>query len=256
MSADQACRAEPGVMPAGWGRAGRGELRPVQHLEILGADGRLASFGREGTGRYRAAAVAGSCSSHGTVTAMSNLPGTIEAEGTCPPCGRRHGRAAVRAGLLAVGWLIVAVLGLAAVLRLVAWDSVQPLVVLDALTLVVYLPAWVVAAGALIARRWRLTAAAAVIVAAQLAFVLPELLAAVPVPTWARHAPAMRVFDANIDQSLRFQTGYVRAIEQDRPDLVTLEEFTPSALQAMVASGVLAGFPYRCAAPAPARPAS
>ena len=35
--------------------------------------------------------------------------------------------------LLAVGWLIVAVLGLVALLRLVAWDSLQPLVVLDAL---------------------------------------------------------------------------------------------------------------------------
>jgi endonuclease/exonuclease/phosphatase (EEP) superfamily protein YafD len=60
----------------------------------------------------------------------------------------------------------------------------------------------------------------------------------------------VRVFDANIDKSLRFEAGYVRAIEQDRPDLVTLEEFTPPALKAMMASGVLAGFPYRCAAPA------
>ena len=41
----------------------------------------------------------------------------------------------------------------------------------------------------------------------------------------------------------------MRAIEQDRPDLITLEEFTPSALRSMAASGVLASFPYRCAAP-------
>src|SRR5208282_6485054 len=44
--------------------------------------------------------------------------------------------------------------------------------------------------------------------------------------------------------------GYVRVIEQDRPDLITLEEFTPAALRSMAASGVLASFPYRCAAPA------
>jgi endonuclease/exonuclease/phosphatase (EEP) superfamily protein YafD len=150
-----------------------------------------------------------------------------------------------------VGWLIVAVLGLVALLRLVAWDSVEPLVVLDALTLIIYLPAWLVAAAALIARRWWLAAAAAVIVAAQVAFAAPELLAAAPVPGWARHAPVVRVFDANIDKSLRFQAGYVRAIEQDRPDLITLEEFTPEALQAMVASGVLASFPHQCAAPTP-----
>ena len=79
--------------------------------------------------------------------------------------------------LLILGWLIVAVLGLVAFLRLVAWDSLEPLAVLDGLTLIVYLPAWVVAAGALIARRWSLAAAAAVIVAAQVAFVAPELLA-------------------------------------------------------------------------------
>jgi len=187
--------------------------------------------------------------SHGTLTVMPNVPGAIEAGETCPPRRRYRGPAVVRAGLLVVGWLIVAVLGLVALLRLVAWDSAEPLIVLDALTLVVYLPAWAVAAGALIARRWWLAAAAVVIVAAQVAFAAPELLAAAPVPGWARHAPVVRVFDANIDQSLRFQSGYLRAIEQDRPDLVTLEEFTPSALQAMVASGVLAGFPYQCAAP-------
>jgi endonuclease/exonuclease/phosphatase (EEP) superfamily protein YafD len=107
----------------------------------------------------------------------------------------------------------------------------------------------VVAVGALIWRRWWLGAAAGVIVVAQLAFVAPELLAAAPVPAWTRHAPVVRVFDANIDKNLQFETGYVRAIDQDRPDVITLEEFTPLALQSMVASGVLASFPYRCVAP-------
>jgi endonuclease/exonuclease/phosphatase (EEP) superfamily protein YafD len=148
------------------------------------------------------------------------------------------------------GWLIVAVLGLVALLRLAAWDAAEPLIVLNALSLIVYLPAWIVAAGALIARRWWLAGAAAVIVAAQLAFVMPELAAAAPVPAWARHAPAIRVFDANVDSSNRFETGYVRAIERDRPDLITLEEFTPGAQQSMLASGVLSRFPYQCAAPA------
>ena len=170
---------------------------------------------------------------------MPDVAGAIKAGEDCPP-RRRRGPAVVRGGLLVAGWLIVAVLGLVALLRLVAPDSAEPLIVLDALTLIVYLPAWVVAAGALIARRWWLAAAAVVIVAAQLAFAAPELLAAAPLPAWARHAPAVRVFDANIDKSLRFQVGYLRAIEQDRPDLITLEELTPPALQAMAASGVLA----------------
>lgn len=168
-------------------------------------------------------------------------------EGETGTARRRHRSSVV----LTAGWLIVAVLGLVALLRLVAWDSLEPLIVLNALTPIVYLPAWAVTAGALIARRWWLAAAAAAVVAAQVAFVVPELSAAAPVPTWARHAPVVRLFDANIDKSLRFQAGYVRAIEQDRPDVVTLEEFTPPALQSMIASGVLASFPYRCVAPAP-----
>jgi endonuclease/exonuclease/phosphatase (EEP) superfamily protein YafD len=180
---------------------------------------------------------------------MSNAADTLEAGGINPPQRSRREPVVVRASLFA-GWLIVAALALVALLRLVAWDSFEPLIVLDALTLIIYLPAWVVGVGALVMRRWRLAAAAAVIVAAQMAFAGPELLAAAPLPAWARYAPTVRVFDANIDKSFRFEAGYVRAIEQDHPDVITLEEFTPLALQAMKASGVLAGFPYRCAAPA------
>ena len=167
--------------------------------------------------------------------------------------GSPHGYsilAGARTILVVVSWLIVSVLGLVALLRVVAWDSLEPLIMLDALTLIVYLPAWVIAAGALIARHWWLAAAAVVVVAAQVAFVAPEFAATAPVPAWARHAPMVGLFDANIDKSLSFEAGYVRAIDQDHPDLITLEEFTPAALQAMLASGVLAGFPYRCAAPA------
>jgi endonuclease/exonuclease/phosphatase (EEP) superfamily protein YafD len=184
----------------------------------------------------------------GKLTIVPKPADTIEAGGTHPP--RHRAPAVVRVGLLAAGWFVVAVLGLIALLRLVAWDSLEPLIVLDALTPIVYLPAWVVAIVALIVRRWWLAVAAVVIVVAQLAFVMPELLATAPVPAWARDAPVVRVFDANIDKSLQFEAGYVRAIEQDRPDLITLEEFTPPALQSMVASGVLVSFPFRCVASA------
>ena len=187
---------------------------------------------------------------HGTLMIVREISGAIEAEESSPPRRRRRVPSAVRVSLLTAGWLIVAVLGLVALLRLVAWDSVEPLIVLNALTFVVYLPAWVVAAAALITRHWWLAAAAVLIVAAQLVFVMPELSAAAPLPAWAGQAPAVRVFDANLDSSRDFHAGYVRAIEQDHPDLVTLEELTPRALRSMTAAGVLARFPYRCAAPA------
>ena len=106
---------------------------------------------------------------------MPQAPGIPEEGEACPSRPRARKRGVVEAVLFVVGWLVVAVLGLVALLRLVAWDSLEPLVVLNALTVVVYLPAWVVTAGALMARCWWLGAAAAVIVAAQLVFVVPEL---------------------------------------------------------------------------------
>jgi hypothetical protein len=38
-------------------------------------------------------------------------------------------------------------------------------------------------------------------VVAQLVFVVPELSAAAPLPTWAQRAPVVRVFDADIDSN-------------------------------------------------------
>jgi hypothetical protein len=77
------------------------------------------------------------------------------------------------------------------------------------------------------------------VVAAQVVFVLPELTAATPVPAWTRTASTLRVLDAGVDSSQVFHDGYVRAIEQEHPDLITLTEFTPNAYQSMQASGVL-----------------
>jgi len=166
------------------------------------------------------------------------------------PAGRIDSDVApLKIGSMVVGWAIVAGLGLVVLMRLVAWDSVEPFIVLNALSLIVYLPAWVVAIGSAIARKWLLALAALAIVIAQVVFVAPEFLAASQVPSWARHAETLKVFDANIDKSFQFEAGYDRAIEQDRPDLVTLEEFTPGALEGMAASGLLGEFPYRCVAP-------
>lgn len=182
---------------------------------------------------------------------MSDVPGATAPAWARPSPRARRGRSPVGAGLAAIGWLIVAVLALIALLRLVAWDSYEPLIVLNVITQYIYLPAWVVAIVALIARRWWLGAAAVVIVAVQLVFVVPEFAAAAPVPTWAAHATVVKVFDANVDQSYHFYPGYLAAIEQDKPDLITMEEFTPGELRGMEESGVLAGYPYQCTSPTP-----
>ena len=91
----------------------------------------------------------GRSGSGGTLAVMADVPGAIATART-RPSRRPGGPGAARMGFAAVGWVIVAVLGLIALLRLVAWDSAEPLIVLNALSLIIYLPAWVVAVAALV----------------------------------------------------------------------------------------------------------
>jgi endonuclease/exonuclease/phosphatase (EEP) superfamily protein YafD len=155
---------------------------------------------------------------------------------------------ALRWTSLILGWAIVGLLGVLAILRIVAWDEYEPLVVVNALTFIVYLPAWVVGTTALLRKRWWLSVSAIAIVAAQVSFVAPELLAGTT-PAWTAYAPKFRVFDANIDQSNIFESGYVSAIKNDHPNILTLEEFHPGALNSMKASGILTFYPHQCVKP-------
>lgn len=136
-----------------------------------------------------------------------------------------------------------------AVLRVVAWDDAELLSVVNALSLWVYLPAWVVLGMSLFRRHFALAALSALVVAAQLVFVLPEFLVATPIPRWTRHAPRITVFDANIDSNRTFDSGYRSALASFRPDLIALEEILPPALRSLEASGALKTYPYRCSDP-------
>jgi hypothetical protein len=127
----------------------------------------------------------------------------------------------------------------------VAWDSFEPFAVLDAGTVFVFLPAWIVLVVAGVARQTALAVAALIVVVAQIAFLLPEFTAAQPVPAWTSGAPAIRLFDANVYSGNPSMTGYVREIDTLRPDIVTLEEATPPDVEQLVRSGALDRLPYR-----------
>lgn len=143
-----------------------------------------------------------------------------------------------------VGWVIVGFLLLVGFFRLVAWDDVQIFTVLDAAGSILYFPAWAVGIAAGVTRKWFLLGASVLVVVAQLAFGLPELTAATPVPASAAHAFKFRVFDANVDQSNPSMAGYARDIEADHPDLVTLEEANPDDRAQLQQSGAFRGLPY------------
>jgi endonuclease/exonuclease/phosphatase (EEP) superfamily protein YafD len=142
-------------------------------------------------------------------------------------------------------WLVVVALAVVAVLRIVAWDVFQPFAVLNSATAFVYLPAWVVVLVAVVVRRLFLASAALLVVVAQIAFLLPELTAAQPVPAWAAKAPMLRILDANVYNGNRSLAGYASEIAAVRPQLVTMEEASPVDAAQLDRSGALDSLPYR-----------
>ena len=78
------------------------------------------------------------------------------------PSGHRHSRRARRLPLwiTIVLWIIVGALAVVAVARIVAWDALDVLAVLNSVTVFLYLPAWVVAVVAMLGRRYVLAGAA------------------------------------------------------------------------------------------------
>jgi endonuclease/exonuclease/phosphatase (EEP) superfamily protein YafD len=144
-----------------------------------------------------------------------------------------------------LGWVIVAVLLVVVFFRIVAWDDIQVFAWADALGLLLYMPAWVVAIAAAATRTWILLAASALVIVAQLAFGLPELTASQPVPPAAAHAFKFRVFDANVTYTNPPVTGYVPQLRGYQPDLVTMEEVTPADAAQLRSAGAFDGLPYR-----------
>jgi endonuclease/exonuclease/phosphatase (EEP) superfamily protein YafD len=146
------------------------------------------------------------------------------------------------------GWLIVGGLAALVVARLVAWDRWQPLVVADALTNFVFFPAWVVVPAAFLSHRRALAVLAGVVVIAHVALVLPELTAERSLPAIAGQ-PGLVIFDANVNQSNTNMRGYASIINNDKPDIVTLEEATPAHSAALAATGALHALPYQFEVP-------
>ncbi len=170
-------------------------------------------------------------------------PGDVARPGA-PPENAEWRRLAGKT-LAVVGWIIVAVLGLVVLARMVAWDRWQPFADVDAAVEVLYLPAWLVLVGGLIGRKWWMAGAAALLCAAQVIYVAPEVLASSPVPAVAWHEPTIHLFDANVQTDNYNMSGYIDQIRADRPDVVTLEETHAFDYQQFLDSGVFKDLPYR-----------
>jgi endonuclease/exonuclease/phosphatase (EEP) superfamily protein YafD len=186
----------------------------------------------------------------GRHAAASSAPAPT-AEAATPPGGgqQRRGRHRRRKRrlplwLTVIGWIVTLPLALVALMRIVAWDDLEPFAVLNAVTFLIYLPVWVVALVTLIGRRFLLAGLAVLVVVAQIFFMLPELTAAQALPGWTKTAPTIRLLDANVYYENPSMAGYAKEIREFKPRLITMEEADPVDVTQLQRSGALAHLPY------------
>jgi endonuclease/exonuclease/phosphatase (EEP) superfamily protein YafD len=129
--------------------------------------------------------------------------------------------------------------------RIIAWDKWPFFAELDAAIEVLFLPAWLVLLGSLLGKRWWLAGAAALICAAQVVYVAPEVLASSAVPASVRSEPTIRLFNANVAQFNSSMSGYISQLKSYRPEVLTMEETVPDDYTQLKAAGVLATLPYQ-----------
>ena len=156
-----------------------------------------------------------------------------------------RGRSTIGRLATTLGWVIVAVLGLIVFVRIIAWDKWPFFAEVNAAVEVLYLPAWLVLLGSLLGRRWWLAGAAALICAAQVVYVAPEVLASSPIPAAVRSEPTIRLFDANVASWNQSMSGYVTQLRSYKPEVLTMEETVPDDYTQLKAAGVLATLPYQ-----------
>jgi endonuclease/exonuclease/phosphatase (EEP) superfamily protein YafD len=125
------------------------------------------------------------------------------------------------------GWTTLAALFVAAPLRLFAADRSPGLVLLAALTPVLYLPAWLVAAVAAVARRWCLFLAALLVVGVHVWWTAPLFLGARgPLP---RATASAKVLALNLNGDRPTGQAAEHVIAAVHPDLVVLSEASPTS---------------------------
>ncbi|MGF7237250.1 MAG: endonuclease/exonuclease/phosphatase family protein [Frankia sp.] len=145
--------------------------------------------------------------------------------------------------------IIAAFLALIAFGRIVHLDdALWPYAALNAVTPLLYLPAYGTAVVGLVTRRYWLVALSLVIVAAHLFWVVPDLW-----PGSVEQKPAgavgMRLLTANLEEDNGRAGDLSLQIRTESPDIIVVEELSPLAFYSLQKSGAVAGYRYNAAFP-------
>jgi endonuclease/exonuclease/phosphatase (EEP) superfamily protein YafD len=149
--------------------------------------------------------------------------------------------------IAATAWCLVVPMAVIAILRIVAHDAFHPLMIVNAFTPYVYLPAYgVVCAAVWLRHRW-LAGAAIALVAAHLVWVLPGAVRATPLPPEALAAPRLRVMSANLLMSNPDTQGIVDEVLAENPDVLVVQELSAHWQAAFESGEVARRLPYHLA---------
>jgi endonuclease/exonuclease/phosphatase (EEP) superfamily protein YafD len=155
-----------------------------------------------------------------------------------------------RSRLLSVlAWCVTIGLLVVAALRILSHDATVPLVWLNAYTLYIYLPAYLILVSAAWTRRWWLAMASATVVACHLTWVLPDFRPATPyVPPYTATAdpsPPIKIFYANVrgGSNLDMDSLLDEALRED-PDVIVLVEVQPYWWRQMIEQNPLKAYPF------------
>jgi len=161
----------------------------------------------------------------------------------------RQLRRSISLGAQILGWAVAAGLLLAAGLRLAHLDLWAPAAALQSAAPTYFLLAYPLVLGAALARRVRLLAVAAVLLACQLWW-FGSLLPVVHRSQASRPGETrVRVLSANLLAENRQAVDLAGAITREAPDIVALQEYTWRNGGALGDAPALGAYPYRLLAP-------
>jgi endonuclease/exonuclease/phosphatase family metal-dependent hydrolase len=150
---------------------------------------------------------------------------------------------------LTLAWAVTAVLAATAVGRVTHLDGVLwPYAAVNALTPVLYLPAYPALAVAVLTRRRALGALAIAVAATQFVWVCPEIWPG-GVQRAAAGAVRLRLLTANVEYDNPTAGRLADQIRRQSPDLVLFEELSPLTLAGLTRTGILGAYRYQVLRP-------